>query len=78
MILEYIERLEGDWTCRICDYKSKRRTHVTEHIEMKHIDDGCLYYCTFCNHPSKSRNLLRMHVNSKHPGIPGSNQNLFY
>ena len=78
MILDICESVNGRWVCRMCDYSSKQKGHVFEHVESKHINDGLSYFCAFCGNAFRARNLLRMHVRTKHPGIRGSNQNLFF
>ena len=78
MILEVCHRVNGGWVCRACNYKSKLKDHVFEHVESKHINDGLSYFCGLCGKAFKARNLLRMHLRTKHHGISGSNQNMYF
>ena len=49
------------WTCSECNYQSKTKGHVFEHIEGKHhVHDG--YYCQSCDKVYKSRASFRMHT----------------
>ena len=67
----------GVWRCTLCDYATRKKTHVREHIECKHVDDGQFYNCKFCPKAVKSRNSLRRHVGQAHPQVKASNENLY-
>ena len=47
-----IERIEEGYACTDCDYTSKKKSHIMEHVE-KHIK-GLEYPCHFCNVVSRS------------------------
>jgi len=53
------------WQCIVCEYVSKQKHNVFEHIESKHIQhEG--YYCYLCNKRCPSQSALRMHNKRKH------------
>jgi len=53
------------WQCVDCEYSSKLKHNVFEHVESKHIQhDG--YLCTICNKTCPSQSALRMHNKRKH------------
>ena len=54
-----IERIEEGYTCTDCDYTSKKKSHILEHVE-KHIK-GLEYPCNFCNLVSRSSHSFREH-----------------
>ena len=54
-----IERIEEGYACTDCDYTSKKKSHIMEHVE-KHIK-GLEYPCPFCNIVSRSSHSFRDH-----------------
>ena len=54
-----IERRENGFGCNQCEYTSKKRDHMREHVE-KHIE-GLEYPCNYCNKVLRSANALRSH-----------------
>ena len=78
MILEVCHRVNGCWVCRACNYKSKLKDHVFEHVEAQHINDGFAYFCPYCNEGKKARHHIRMHVITRHKGMSCSVRDLFY
>ena len=49
------------WTCAECQYQSRTKGHVFEHIEGKHnVHEG--YFCQTCEKVYKSRASFRMHT----------------
>merc|ERR1712130_1093363 len=53
------------WHCCECDYSSRVKCNVTQHVEAKHIEhEG--YYCYICNKTSPSKNAFRMHNKRNH------------
>jgi len=53
------------WQCIDCEYSSKLKHNVFEHIESKHIQhEG--YYCYLCNKSCPSQSAFRMHNKRKH------------
>ena len=53
------EKLEGLWTCKVCNFSSKQSTHLREHVE-KHIE-GAEYPCDQCGKVMRSSKSLRCH-----------------
>jgi len=54
------------WKCTDCDYQTKGRRGLFEHIESKHVgSEG--YSCQFCQKFCPSRNALRSHMSRHHP-----------
>ena len=58
-IQELHQKIDGVWTCMICDYTSKFSTHARKHVE-KHID-GLSYSCNQCNKEFRCINTLNSH-----------------
>ena len=53
------------WQCTVCEYSSKRKFRVYEHVKAKHIlHQG--YDCHLCGLTCPSSNALRMHKRRKH------------
>jgi len=53
------------WQCLDCEYSSKLKHNVFEHVESKHIQhEG--YYCYLCNKSCPSQSAFRMHNKRKH------------
>ena len=61
------EKLGGLWTCKVCNFSSKDRSHLREHVE-KHIE-GVEYPCNLCGKILRSSKSLRSHY---HKGCPVS------
>ena len=76
LIMEYSLQDYGVWKCTLCEYTTKSKTHMTEHVESKHVDDGLAYTCKFCPKTTKSRSGLRLHVNKHHKQFRPTNENL--
>ena len=55
------EKLEGLWTCKVCNFSSANSTHLREHVE-KHIE-GAEYPCDQCGKVMRSSKSLRCHYN---------------
>ena len=53
------EKLGGLWTCKVCNFSSKDRSHLREHVE-KHIE-GVEYPCNLCGKILRSSKSLRSH-----------------
>ena len=66
-ILSKIEKLTtgAGWLCLDCSYVGRKKSHVYEHVEAKHVDHPA-YQCEECNRICKSRNSLRAHKNNYH------------
>ena len=52
------------WSCTLCNYTSKSRSHMKEHVE-KHIM-GMKCYCQVCGKTFKRSSALRGHIRNKH------------
>ena len=59
-IQSMVERVEEGYSCTVCDYTSKRKSHIMEHVE-KHIE-GLEYPCNFCNKVWRSSHSFRDHI----------------
>ena len=57
------EKLEGLWTCKVCNFSSNYSTHLREHVE-KHIE-GVEYPCNLCGKIMRSSKSLRNHHSMK-------------
>ena len=55
------EKLDGLWTCKVCNFSSRASTHLREHVE-KHIE-GVEYPCNQCGKIMRSSKSLRCHYN---------------
>lgn len=53
------------FSCSDCQYMSKNKRAVFEHVESKHVQ-GSGHYCPVCDHLCRSLNALRSHVVRKH------------
>ena len=62
-IQELHQKIDGVWTCMVCDYTSKFSTSVRKHVE-KHIK-GLSYSCNQCNKEFKCINSLNSHKSHK-------------
>ncbi len=56
----------GVWICSDCQYETKKKFHMMEHIESKHIQDGLGYQCEVCSNVYKTRSNLRVHIKGQH------------
>ena len=63
-IKELHQKIDGMWTCMVCDYTSKFSTSVRKHVE-KHID-GLSYSCNLCNKEFRLVGTLRSHKYNSH------------
>ena len=54
-----IERIEKEYACTKCEYNSKKKSHMIEHVE-KHIK-GLEYPCNFCYMVLRSSLSFRVH-----------------
>jgi len=53
------------WQCTVCEYSSKKKHNMFEHIESKHVQHQG-YYCYLCNKSCPSQSSFRMHNKRKH------------
>ena len=63
-IQQLMEKIDGIFHCKACNYSSRNKTHVKEHVE-RHIE-GLSFSCQFCDKTFRSRNTLRVHYHSYH------------
>ena len=52
------------WRCTVCEYTSRAKTHLKEHVET-HIE-SLRYPCNFCGKVIASTNALRKHILRSH------------
>jgi len=69
LINSKMTKVPGDtsnvWQCVDCNYNSKLKHNVFEHIESKHVQhEG--YFCYLCNTSCPSQSAFRMHNKRKH------------
>ena len=64
LIQSKILRIDNTWACADCSYTTINRTHLSEHIESKHVSSG--HTCKYCQKFVPSRNALRTHMNKYH------------
>ena len=58
-IQQLMEKRDGMFHCKACDYTSSKSIHMKEHVEI-HIE-GLSYPCQFCHKTFILRNSLRKH-----------------
>ena len=58
-------KVDGRWTCKVCNFTSRAGDHLREHVE-KHIN-GLEYPCNLCGKVMRSSKSLRMHYGSRCP-----------
>ena len=58
---------EEPYSCDQCDYKSKNKSYVKEHIKLKH--SGVKHECYQCNQNFTYKTSLRKHIKTNHRGI---------
>ena len=56
----------GHWACTDCEFTSKNKSNVFEHIEGKHIQ-GPGYICPECEKICPTKKALRHHLARHHP-----------
>ena len=54
------------WMCGDCEYQTKFKPVMFEHVESKHIESAG-YNCQHCMKFCRTRNALRSHVTRQHP-----------
>ena len=66
MVKEITEEGGSLWRCQVCDYVTKQKGALFEHVESKHtLSVG--YNCHVCGKFCPTRNALRSHVSRQHP-----------
>ena len=58
-------KFPGTWKCSDCNYESKNKNNMYEHVECRHVSHPG-YICQFCNKTIASRNSLRNHIIRMH------------
>jgi len=61
LINTYLVKAGIKWACTMCNYESKNKQHVKEHIETKHIDQPG-FSCSQCGKFLKNRVAVRFHA----------------
>jgi hypothetical protein len=56
------------WRCLDCDYSTRNRRTLFEHVESKHVYSAG-YVCKHCQKHCPSRNALRSHVSRYHKDV---------
>ena len=65
-IQSFVERtVDGRWRCNSCNYTSRLKHHVTQHIECKHIQTSG-FVCHLCDQFCKDRKSLANHHYKHH------------
>jgi len=59
-----MHKSDGRWNCNTCNFKSKEKCHLKEHVQT-HMD--LEFTCTLCGKIVRSANALRSHLNRNHP-----------
>ena len=75
MLTKVLTATGSCWQCGSCDYNSKKKSNLVDHIEAKHIQGG-YFICKLCNHPASTKRGLRNHHYSHHKEIPFNIQNV--
>ena len=77
MFLSFLDLIDATWSkisvmsngpgyvCTVCQYSSKNKRAVFEHVESKHVP-GAGHNCPVCNQFCRSLNALRSHVVRRH------------
>ena len=60
-----VDKYDGVWKCNLCEYNSKKKYKVTNHVENLHLNE-CSHICMFCDKVLKSRRKITYHIYKKH------------
>ena len=61
-----MEKTATGWSCRRCDYVTKNKQNLVNHIESKHVNIGGAP-CEYCDKVCPTRHALQMHTLRQHP-----------
>ena len=64
-VLSKMEQRGGVWGCLECNWESKYKSRIFDHVEAKHIETGG-YSCTICGKFCPSYSSLKMHKSRYH------------
>ena len=64
MIESFILKREGLWCCSECDYHSRVRGDMVNHVESRHVSSSVS--CELCGVVTKTRKALKMHKFRNH------------
>ena len=67
-IQEKMVKLEVGWQCRDCPYTTMYTSHLSGHIEAKHLNSGG-FFCQICTKFCATRKALSCHMSKYHPKI---------
>jgi len=59
---------DGTWLCHRCEYHTKQRQGMVNHIESRHVD-GPGVPCSFCPRVCPTRHAMQMHLIRQHQNI---------
>ena len=66
-ISSMLTKVNGQWTCTLCQKAVRDKTNMTQHIEAKHIE-GVSHSCNMCGKVGRSAYGLGKHRSRYHPG----------
>ena len=76
MLTKVLTESGSCWQCGSCEYNTKKKSNLVDHIEAKHIEGG-YFICKLCNHPASTKRGLRNHHYGRHKEIPFNVQNVW-
>lgn len=56
---------DGTWMCHRCDYSTRARQGLVNHIESRHIESQGVQ-CKYCPRVCPTRHAMQMHVSRQH------------
>ena len=63
LLAEHMEKIDGVYTCKVCQKTAKDKTNLGKHIE-SHLEGLC-FTCSDCQQKFRSRTALRLHKRDK-------------
>ena len=67
MIGSFVLKSGGLWSCAECEYTSRVRTDIVNHVESRHVDSSVS--CDLCGYVTKTRKALKMHKFRNHKNL---------